>query len=160
MIYGGIVPVLTLMVGPQQVYVDASFLALAPNLRSSSGGTRERCWCPFTTCSPVSRRHDHGGEHGCRARGRCACGIHSRASLEATTGVEVLRISDYSAENKQRLLTEFAYDGIPASLVMDRTQEACDFAVEITAMGGAIVLANNGSGEVLVTPVSPRRATR
>ena len=156
-LYGGIRPGVDVDGGAaQQVCVDASFLALAPNLDLAVAALASDVGV-HSLHAVRSAGDTITAGNTVAVLGAGVLAAYTAALLEATTGVEVLRISDYSAENQQRLLTEFAYDGIPASLVMDRTQEACDFAVEITAMGGAIVLANNGSGEVLVTPVPATR---
>ena len=107
----GFVPALTLMVGPRSRCVWTH-----PSLR----------WRPTSDLAVAALASDVGVHslHAVRSAGDTitagntvavlGAGVlaaYTAALLEATTGVEVLRISDYSAENQQRLLTEFAYDG-------------------------------------------------
>lgn len=89
--------------------------------------------------------------------GRSALATYTHVLLEATAAVQVLAVSDYSTDNQQRLLTEFAHDGIACVLVMDRNQQACDFATAIAGTGSATVLAANGTGEALVQPMPVMR---
>lgn len=85
--------------------------------------------------------------------GSSALADYTRALLENVAGVQLIDVADYSVEAQQRLLEKFAPDGITAALVMDRTQEACDCATAITTTGGAVVLADNGTGVATVQPM-------
>lgn len=89
--------------------------------------------------------------------GTSALANYAQVLLEATTAVQVLAIADYSAASQERVLADFAAEGIVGVLVMDRTQAACDFAVAIAGTGSSTVLSSNGSGEALVVPMPAMR---
>ena len=89
--------------------------------------------------------------------GSSALAAYAQVLLEATTAVQVLAITDYSAANQARVLADFAAEGIVGVLVMDRAQAACDFAVAIAGTGSSTVLSSNGEGEALVQPMPVMR---
>ena len=139
-----------------QVNVSEKFLALAPEL--------DLAVAAFACDTGVHAMHAlrSAGDaitagNTVAVLGTSALAACTRVLLDVVAAVEVLAISDYSAENQAQVLADFAHDGIAAVLVMDRTQQACDFATAIAATGSAIVLAANGTGEALVQPMPVMR---
>lgn len=78
---------------------------------------------------------------------------YTRELLQTVTGVEIVEVDDVSPEAAQRVVEQYAPDGIATTLVMDRSQAACDFATAVTTIGGAVVLASNGDGVATVQPM-------
>lgn len=135
-----------------QVCVPGSFLALAPDIDLAVGALASDLGVQAFNAIRTAGDAITAG-NTVAVLGTSALARYTSALLAATTAVEILAVSDYSDDNKQRLLADFASEGIVGVLVMDRTQAACDFATAIVGTGGSVVLADNGDGEALVQPM-------